>query len=48
MSKQFAIKEVINCWISKFTDDTPIFYCDYASDSSFSFEAERLDLRGKI
>lgn len=46
MSKQFAIKEVVNCWLSKYSDDTPIFYCDYASDSTFSFEAERLDLRG--
>lgn len=46
MSKQFAIKEVINCWLRKFSDDSPIFYVDYASDSTFSFEAERLDLRG--
>lgn len=46
MSKQFAIKEVINCWLRKFTDDAPICYVDYASDSSFSFESERLDIRG--
>jgi len=46
MSKQFAIKEVVNCWISKFSNDDPIFYVDYASDTTFSFEAERLDLRG--
>lgn len=46
MAKQFAIKEVVNCWLRKFTDDTPIFYVDYASDTTFSFEAERLDLRG--
>jgi hypothetical protein len=46
MSKQFAIKEVINCYLSKYSDDTPICYVDYASDTTFSFEAERLDLRG--
>ena len=46
MAKQFAIKEVVNCWLSKFTDDAPVCYVDYASDTSFSFEAERLDIRG--
>lgn len=46
MAKQFAIKEVVNCWLSKYTDDAPICYVDYASDTSFNFEAERLDLRG--
>jgi hypothetical protein len=46
MSKQFAIKEVVNCWLSKFADDAPICYVDYASDTSVSFEAERLDIRG--
>jgi hypothetical protein len=46
MSKQFAIKEVVNCWLSKYSDDSPIMYVDYASDTTFSFEAERLDLRG--
>lgn len=46
MGKQFAIKEVVNCWLSKYSDDTPILYVDYASDSSFTYEAERLDIRG--
>lgn len=46
MSKQFAIKEVVNCWLSKFSDDTPVCYVDYASDTSFTYEAERLDIRG--
>jgi hypothetical protein len=46
MGKQFAIKEVVNTWLSKYTDDSPICYVDYASDSSFSFESERLDIRG--
>jgi len=46
MSKQFAIKEVVNCWLRKYSDDSPICYVDYASDTTFSYEAERLDLRG--
>jgi hypothetical protein len=46
MSKQFAIKEVVNCWLRKYSDSSPICYIDYASDSTFSYEAERLDLRG--
>lgn len=46
MANQFAIKEVVNCWLSKYSDDSPICYVDYASDTTFSFEAERLDLRG--
>lgn len=46
MAKQFAIKEVVNCWLTKFSDDAPVCYVDYASDSTVSFEAERLDIRG--
>jgi hypothetical protein len=46
MGKQFAIKEVVNTWLRKYTDDSPICYVDYASDSSFTYEAERLDIRG--
>ncbi len=46
MSKQLGIKEVINCWISRFDNGDPLCYVDYASDSSISTTAERLDLRG--
>lgn len=46
MGKQFAIKEVVNCWLSKFSNDAPVCYVDYASNTSFAYEAERLDIRG--
>jgi len=46
MSKQIGIKEVLNCWISRFDTAAPLCYVDYATDSSIATTAERLDLRG--
>lgn len=45
-SKQLAIKEVLNLEIMDFTTGDPIFYADYASNTSIESSAERLDLRG--
>lgn len=46
MGKQFAIKEVVNCWLSKYSDDSPVCFVDYASNTTFGYTAERLDIRG--
>jgi hypothetical protein len=45
-SKQLAIKEVLNLEIFNFTTGKPLFYADYASNTSIESSAERLDLRG--
>jgi hypothetical protein len=45
-SKQIAIKEVLDIWITKYTDDSPVCYIDYATDATFTSDADRLDLRG--
>ena len=46
MSKQFAIKEVLDIDFFDFTTGDPIFRADYCQNSSLKTSAERLDLRG--
>ena len=46
MSLQFGIKEVLNYTVFDYTTGAQKFYVDYASDSSITSKAERLDLRG--
>jgi len=46
MSLQFGIKEVLNFTVFNYTTGAQLFYVDYASDSSITSKAERLDLRG--
>lgn len=46
MSLQFGIKEVLNFTAFDYTTGAQKFYVDYASDTSITSKAERLDLRG--
>ena len=46
MSLQFGIKEVLNYTAFDFTAGAQKFYVDYASDTSITSKADRLDLRG--
>jgi len=46
MSKQFAIKEVLNYTIYDYVTKAPIVYTDYATDAIVETKAERLTLRG--
>ena len=46
MSLQFGIKEVLNYTAFDFTTGAQKFYVDYASDTSITLKADRLDLRG--
>ena len=43
MSKQLAIKEVLNADFFDYTTGAPLFRIDYASDTSIMTDAERLD-----
>jgi len=43
MSKQYGIKEVLNCAFYDYTTGAELFYADYMSDASIETSAERLD-----
>ena len=45
-SNQIAIKEVLNVSIFNYATGAPIFYADYASNTSVETSSERLDLTG--
>jgi hypothetical protein len=45
-SNQLGIKEVLNLEIYNYATGVPLFYADYASNTSIESKAERLDLRG--
>ena len=44
MSKQFGIKEVLNYNVVDFATNAPIFYADYATNTSVKLSGDRLDL----
>ena len=46
MSKQIAIKEVMNFNVFDYTTKASVFYADYGASTSIDISAERLDLRG--
>lgn len=46
MSQQLGIKEVLNLEITKYSDGSPIFFADYASNTTIETNADRLFLEG--
>jgi hypothetical protein len=46
MSKQIAIKEVLNLDFFDYVTKEPLFRLDYCENSSITVDAERLDVRG--